>query len=138
MLFYTGLSRQSSTVLEGQKSNIESRLAELAELKKLANEAKYCLERGTLDDFGLLLHQGGNIKRNSPIKSAIQISTSTTSRRGRLAPSGQDLRRGRGGFLLLYCRPDKQDNVRAAMQPLAEYTFGLQEDGSKVIFNYRR
>jgi D-glycero-alpha-D-manno-heptose-7-phosphate kinase len=45
---------------------------------------------------------------------------------------------GGGGYLLLYCPRDKQDNVRTALSSLLELPFHLARDGSKVIFNYRR
>ena len=45
---------------------------------------------------------------------------------------------GGGGFLLLYCPMGKQDNVRAAFRDLLELPFHFEQDGSKVIFNYRR
>jgi D-glycero-alpha-D-manno-heptose-7-phosphate kinase len=45
---------------------------------------------------------------------------------------------GGGGYLLLYCPRDKQDNVRIALSSLLELPFHLGRDGSKVIFNYRR
>jgi D-glycero-alpha-D-manno-heptose-7-phosphate kinase len=44
---------------------------------------------------------------------------------------------GGGGFLLLYCPVEKQKAVRAALGHLRELPFRFQDDGSKVIFNYR-
>jgi D-glycero-alpha-D-manno-heptose-7-phosphate kinase len=45
---------------------------------------------------------------------------------------------GGGGFLLLYCPQERQENVRSCLQGLQELPFRLEQDGSKVIFNYRR
>ena len=45
---------------------------------------------------------------------------------------------GGGGFLLLYCPVEYQDDVRNALAPLRELPFALERDGSKAIFNYRR
>jgi D-glycero-alpha-D-manno-heptose-7-phosphate kinase len=44
---------------------------------------------------------------------------------------------GGGGFLLLYCPRDKQDEVRSVLK-LRELPFRFEQDGSKVVFNYRR
>jgi D-glycero-alpha-D-manno-heptose-7-phosphate kinase len=44
---------------------------------------------------------------------------------------------GGGGFLLLYCPVERQDDVRQALASLRELPFTLERDGSKVIFNYR-
>ena len=45
---------------------------------------------------------------------------------------------GGGGFLLLYCPRDKKDAVYKALENYRELPFGFEDDGSKVIFNYRR
>jgi len=45
---------------------------------------------------------------------------------------------GGGGFLLLYCSPDRQIAVRSALAELKEMPFSLERDGTKVIFNARR
>ena len=45
---------------------------------------------------------------------------------------------GGGGFLLLYCPLKKQEAVRSALAHLRELPFGLEQDGTKVIFNIRR
>ena len=45
---------------------------------------------------------------------------------------------GGGGFLLLYCQREEQNNVRKALKDFKEMPFHLEKDGSKVIFNYRR
>lgn len=45
---------------------------------------------------------------------------------------------GGGGFLLLYCPREKQDDVRSALHHLRELPFHLERDGTKIIFNYRR
>ncbi|MCL0057473.1 hypothetical protein M1N05_00185, partial [Dehalococcoidales bacterium] len=44
---------------------------------------------------------------------------------------------GGGGFLLLYCPKHRQDEVRRTLKGLRELPFRFEQDGSKVIFNYR-
>lgn len=63
MLFFTNVSRQSETILAEQVRNIESRLHVLRELKKLALKGKECLLAGAFDDFGLLLHEAWQLKK---------------------------------------------------------------------------
>jgi D-glycero-alpha-D-manno-heptose-7-phosphate kinase len=41
---------------------------------------------------------------------------------------------GGGGFLLLYCPLEFQDDVRKTLAPLRELPFSLERDGSKAIF----
>ena len=45
---------------------------------------------------------------------------------------------GGGGFLLLYCPRERQEPVRQALKDMRELPFHLEQDGAKVIFNYRR
>jgi D-glycero-alpha-D-manno-heptose-7-phosphate kinase len=45
---------------------------------------------------------------------------------------------GGGGFLILYCPYEKREAVRTALRPLQELPFRLEQDGTKVIFNYKR
>ena len=45
---------------------------------------------------------------------------------------------GGGGFLLVYCAPDRQERLAKGMRDYRMLPFQLERDGSKVIFNYRR
>jgi hypothetical protein len=40
--------------------------------------------------------------------------------------------------MVLICPKDRNDSVRAALSHLQELPFGMEADGTKVIFNYRR
>ncbi len=138
MLFYTGKTRKSGILLESQRNNIEAKHAELIEMRNLAYEAKDCLIRGKLDDFGEILHRGWECKKKLTDKvSNDDIDGMYTRAREAGAIGGKICGAGGGGFLLLYCRPEKQETVRSALNYLTEYAFSLKEDGSKVIFNYQ-
>ena len=54
------------------------------------------------------------------------------------ATGGKIAGAGGGGFLLLFCPPDRQSAVRAVLSELKELPFSLERDGTKVIFNARR
>ena len=54
------------------------------------------------------------------------------------ATGGKIAGAGGGGFLLVFCPPDRQSSVRKALSDLKELPFQLEMDGSKVIFNNRR
>ena len=45
---------------------------------------------------------------------------------------------GGGGFLMLYCPPERQEHLRRQLSHLRELPFNLGQDGSKVIFDYQR
>jgi D-glycero-alpha-D-manno-heptose-7-phosphate kinase len=139
MLFYTGVTRSASTVLEEQVDNINDRFQVLCRMKQLAVQARECLEQQAFDEFGELLHQGWEYKKqlasgisNGRIDAMYQAARSAGAIGGKISGAGG------GGFLLLYCPAERQDDVRKALAPLRELSFALERDGSKAIFNYRR
>ena len=139
MLFFTGVTRKSSTILTEQCENTNDHLEVLCRMKSLALEAKECIIEGAFDEFGSILHQGWECKKQLASKitnSQIDEIYGLARRAG--AIGGKITGAGGGGFLLLYCPQDKQDDVRAALRHLRELPFHLERDGTKVIFNYRR
>jgi D-glycero-alpha-D-manno-heptose-7-phosphate kinase len=44
---------------------------------------------------------------------------------------------GGGGCLLLYCLPERREQVRSALSDLRELPFKMYPDGTKAILNYR-
>ncbi|HMN60005.1 MAG TPA: GHMP kinase [Anaerolinea sp.] len=139
LLFYTGVNRQSDTILTEQKANIQDTAHVLCELKEMAHTARAELARGNLDSIGLMLDHSWSLKK----KLASKISNGHIDQTYRLAKEagalgGKITGAGGGGFLLLYCPREKQDCVREALRDLKELPFRLERDGSKVIFNYRR
>jgi D-glycero-alpha-D-manno-heptose-7-phosphate kinase len=138
LLFYTGLATNSSEVLSEQMTNINDRLETLSEMKELAYEARKTLANGDIDNIGVLLDKGWNHKKklsskisNNEINEMYEAACKAGAIGGKIAGSGG------GGFLLLYCRKEKQDPVRKALKNLRELPIRFEQDGSKVIFNYR-
>jgi D-glycero-alpha-D-manno-heptose-7-phosphate kinase len=139
MLFFTNTTRSSETVLAEQKANIGERMEVLRGLREMAYRGRALLEAGDFDAFGRLLHEGWELKKQmaSGISNrAIDDLYAAARRAGALG--GKITGAGGGGFLLLYCPCEKQDDLRDALRPLPELPFRLEPDGSKVIFNYRR
>ena len=139
LLFFTGVSRKADTVLKEQKSNIKDRLIELRMIKQMAYEARHDIELGNFDAIGALLHQSWELKKRlSRTVSNETINEIYDSARRSGALGGKITGAGGGGFLLLYTPYEKQSTVRNALSGLQELPFRLEEDGSKVILNYRR
>jgi len=139
MLFFTNVTRRSESVLNEQKANIDDRMDVLRGLKALAYQGRELLQQGDFDAFGRLMHQGWQLKKQmaSRISSGdIDDLYTTALKAGALG--GKITGAGGGGFLLLYCPREKQYDVRAALHSLPELPFHLEQDGTKVIFNYRR
>ncbi len=139
LLFFTGVTRQSDTILTEQRSNIQDRRPILRQMKQLAFQARAELVAGRLEDLGALLHEGWELKK----RMASQVSNGSVddlylAARRAGALGGKLTGAGGGGFMVLVCPPDRHDSVRAALGHLQELPFGLEADGTKVIFNYRR
>jgi D-glycero-alpha-D-manno-heptose-7-phosphate kinase len=139
LLFYTGMSRSARDILKEQKNNIEIKTGILRTMKSMAYQARKELQEGNIDVVGELLHESWMLKK----QLASQISNGTVdsiyqAARNAGAIGGKLTGAGGGGFLLLYCPYQKQDNLRSALSQLQELPFNLEPDGTKVIFNYRR
>ncbi|HEB71916.1 MAG TPA: GHMP kinase [Nitrospirae bacterium] len=135
MLFYTGIERISSTILKEQKASIKSKLEYHHKMVDMAKSIRECLMRGDFDSIGEILHEAWLLKK----KLASGISTEAIdkwyeSARRAGALGGKIVGAGGGGFLLLYCHEEKQDNVRLALSDLKESPFKFEGQGSKIIY----
>ncbi len=131
MLFFTGMTRSSSEILSEQKANIADRIEILKKMKHQAEEIKEGLLNGDIDCLGRIMHQGWLYKK----QLAGKISNSEIDNMYERALAAGA---GGGGFMLLYCPPERQNKVREALSDLRELNFNLERDGTKVIFNVRR
>jgi D-glycero-alpha-D-manno-heptose-7-phosphate kinase len=139
MLFFTGFSRSSSSILKEQTSNMKDHRAELREIKQMARQARCDIEEGNFDTLGTLIHQSWELKKRlagTISNERINEMYETARRAG--AIGGKLTGAGGGGFLLLYVPYEFQNRVRFALHGLQELPFRLEADGTKVIFNYRR
>lgn len=139
MLFYTGQTRKAETILSEQKQNIADRMETLRLMKHQAYEIHANLLNGSTDKLGEIMHQGWLYKKqlagkisNSEIDAMYEKAISAGALGGKIAGAGG------GGFMLLYCPPERQASVRSALSGLKELPFNLERDGTKVIFNVRR
>lgn len=139
MLFFTGVSRSSSSILKEQTHNMKDRRAELREIKQMAYQARCDIDQENFDTLGTLIHQSWEVKKRlagTISNEHINDMYETARRAG--AIGGKLTGAGGGGFLLLYVPYECQNKVRAALHGLQELPFRLEADGTKVIFNYRR
>lgn len=139
LLFFTGISRSSSSILTEQSNNLADRRNELRAIKQMAQEAREEIEMGNLDALGDLLHRSWELKKRlAKMVSNGYIDEIYECARRAGAMGGKITGAGGGGFILLYVPHERQGPVRAALHGLQELPFRLEPDGTKVIFNYRR
>lgn len=140
MLFFTGISRQSSTILKRQQEaslqGDQETIRRLTAIKELGKEMRYVLERGDLRSFGELLHRSWLEKRrvaegitNPHIDRCYEMAREAGALGGKVTGAGG------GGFLLLYCPPERQDAVAEALTALGlqRRPFAFESEGVQIM-----
>lgn len=139
MLFFTGRTRKSETILKEQKQNVRTKTKILKKMAQQARKAKRFLEKGEIEKLGELLDEGWQLKK----QLASKISDTTLDKLYQKAIDagaigGKISGAGGGGFFLLFVPTERRNSVRKALADLQEMPFRLERDGSKVIFNIGR
>jgi D-glycero-alpha-D-manno-heptose-7-phosphate kinase len=138
-LFYTGITRKADPILSEQRSRIADTTAILREMRQQAYDAYEALKMGDVTRLGMILHEAWEHKKNLAEKiTNPKIDKTYEMARSAGALGGKVTGAGGGGFLLVSCLPGRQEAVRGALRTLREMPFGLERDGTKVIFNVRR
>lgn len=140
LLFYTGVQRASSSVLEEAKERIVGRPATreaLDAMVGLANDMRAHVAANSIRDVGTGLHRGWMLKKemaSNVSNPAIDSLYAAAQRAG--ATGGKIAGAGGGGCLLLYAPLKSHAAVRRAMQRrgLAEIPFALEPSGTRIIF----
>jgi D-glycero-alpha-D-manno-heptose-7-phosphate kinase len=142
MLFFTGSSHHSWTILQEQESSSRSQtgtaVEALHDVKKLGIRMRSALQAGDIREVGLLLHEGWEAKRRISSKiSTPRIDELYKVARQNGALGGKITGAGGGGFLLLYCEPQYQSHVRQAMlhEKIQEMNFKFDMQGAQAIVN---
>ena len=138
MIFYTGGERAASAILQEQGRNMAQadKFAAVVRMTELAGELCAALERGNVESVGEILHQGWLLKSrlarditNDAIDSNYRLAREAGAEGGKLLGAGS------GGFLLLYCHPERQSQVREVLAHLREMPFAMTSEGSQIIYN---
>jgi len=105
-------------------------------MRNLVKLTKKYLDNQQPNELGKLLHQNWLEKRqlidgitNSEIDHYYQKAIDNGALGGKLCGAGGD------GFLLFYCKKNKQNQVRKTLSDLKETLFGFETTGSKIIHN---
>ena len=136
MLYYTGLTRVSSTILAEQKANISDKQKILDEMVQMVDRAQQALAAGNTEKIGEMLDEAWELKKqmSSGISNPV-IEEMYQKAKAAGALGGKILGAGGGGFMLLYVPYESQMNVRKEMHEYKETTFGFETEGSRIIFS---
>ena len=139
LMYYTGITRSSSSVLSKQKTAIEKEGAgaKMDKIKSIGLKSRDALASGDLTRFGQLLDEHWKVKRgvvsgmsNDRIDGWYRVAKENGAIGGKVSGAGG------GGFLMLYCENGRADLRKAmAKQGLVEHRFRFDFEGSKVIYN---
>jgi D-glycero-alpha-D-manno-heptose-7-phosphate kinase len=142
MLFFTGSSRESTSILKYQRKSTENQdgsvLQALHNIKQVAIEVQACLEKGDLDEFARLLDYSWQEKRRlAPGLSTGFIDECYNLALQNGASAGKITGAGGGGFLLLYCHERAQDIVTKTLEDrgLKRMNFRFDQQGATVVLN---
>ena len=138
LLFSIGASRDSAGILHQQRLDSGSKqpvIDGLHRIKSLAHDMHQAVVHNDLDGFGVLLDRAWHEKRQLSGKvSTAAIDRSYAAAKDAGAIGGKIAGAGGGGFLLLYCPPAHQPDLRAVMMEheLQELPFDFDWDGAQV------
>jgi D-glycero-alpha-D-manno-heptose-7-phosphate kinase len=139
MLFFTGRTRQASTILSEQKSKIAQKSDVLREMADQARQVRRIIEAGDVEGLGRMLHRAWDAKRkladaitNSEMNEIYDRAVKAGALGGKISGAGG------GGFFLLCVPSDKRQSVRQALSNLREMPFRLERGGTRVILNLQR
>jgi len=141
LLFYTGIKRNASQILERQKRDEEKGVKHVIDsmhkIKEIGYEVRDALKCGNLHHFGELLDLHWQTKKNlsnQVSNERIDQIYEIAKRSGALG--GKIMGAGGGGFFMFYSENEK-DRLRKAMsrEGLKEVRFRFDFEGSKIILN---
>ncbi len=137
MLFYTGVTRKTGDILKEQKKNSVNKKDYLDKMRNMTSDFKrFISNENSIDDIGKLLDLGWQMKKNMSSKisnNGIDEIYRKAIENG--AIGGKILGAGGGGFLLLYCKKEKQQILKKALESDLMYIpFNFENTGSRIIF----
>ncbi|MWC30137.1 GHMP family kinase ATP-binding protein [Paenibacillus sp. MMS18-CY102] len=133
LLFYTGVTRSASAILNNQMEKKERNASMLLQIKEQCVDLKGELEQGNLAFMGTVMHAGWELKRklaNGITSERIDGWYETAMRAG--AAGGKVAGAGGGGFLLFYADGETHPALRQAL-PLQEMAFAFDDCGTRII-----
>jgi D-glycero-alpha-D-manno-heptose-7-phosphate kinase len=139
LMFYTGISRFASDILEEQVKNTQEKKVN-TELKHIHDMVQQGIsiiqsDEHELDSFGHLLHEAWMTKKK--LSSAISNNHLDDIYQRAIdagALGGKLLGAGGGGFFVFYVPLEHQAKVQAALADLKEVVFEFETEGASILY----
>jgi D-glycero-alpha-D-manno-heptose-7-phosphate kinase len=136
LMFYTGITRDTKSVLAEQRERTTADAATrsvLLRMRGLADELRDALQRRDLSRFGEILNEGWQLKRKVAGTITNDVIDEWYDRAiGAGALGGRLLGAGGGGFLLFYVPQENHAAVREALRDLREVPFSFDMQGTRI------
>jgi D-glycero-alpha-D-manno-heptose-7-phosphate kinase len=145
LVFYSGVERKASDVLNEQKktikANTDDAVQRMHRIKALGHETKKLLVDGDIDRYGELLHEHWTNKRklaSNMTDGAIDEHYEAARKAGALG--GKLMGAGGGGFFIFYVRPENRRRVYETLtaRGLRQLRFRFDFDGARIMANFHR
>jgi len=137
LLFFSGVTRQSSMILESQSENTPKNMRTLKQMKQQVSQIKKIFnDADDFDQIGYVLDKAWQKKKNlaeNITNSKLDVMYNLAKNAG--ATGGKITGAGGGGFLCLYVPLENQETVRDALREYKELPLFIEPHGSKIIFN---
>lgn len=135
MMFWTGITRNASSVLGEQKQNTPHKMDELTAMRDHALFLhKLILTHYDPHEFGRILDETWQLKRELTDRmSSASIDTHYQRAREAGASGGKICGAGGGGFFLFIVPPERQRDVRQALHDLTEMPVSYEPQGSRLL-----
>lgn len=145
LLFYSGVSRLSENILNEQQNSVregnETIIGLKHETKRIGREILASFEKGDLDQYGKLLHEHWELKKQMAVNMSSPFFDSIYNEaRKKGALGGKIVGAGSGGFFMVFCQDGTQAEIRQLYQEanFREVPFKIDTSGTQVVLNHPR
>lgn len=139
IMFYTGITRSASGILQEQQQNTISsneKFKGLQIMKGLALELEEHLNKQKIEVVGEMMHAGWLEKKKLATKiSNPQIDDWYAKALSAGALGGKLLGAGGGGFMMFYCEKEKQHELSEALSDMRKVDFDITNRGTQILYS---
>ena len=136
LLVFTGINRTAHDIARGYVNKLhKSKKSQILQISSLVEDAEKTLINGDINNFGKLLHETWQEKKNLSLSittSSIDDIYSNAINKG--AIGGKLLGAGGGGFFLFYVPYFRQKNFIKYFRKLITIPFKFSSEGSNILF----
>jgi D-glycero-alpha-D-manno-heptose-7-phosphate kinase len=139
LMFYTGVTRSASAILQKQADNISVSSHKVKSMKRMVELAYILrdeLQNNNIDSFGDILHENWVLKKTMAAgisNSTIDDAYDRALKAGALG--GKILGAGAGGFFIFYVPKGAHEAVKNVLNPMRYIPVCFERSGSKIIFS---